>query len=87
MTVKFLVFADLHVDIMHDAVARMQIILEEAKRQHAEFMIHLGDIMYPDTAFLKEHDDPEKTTGWFKNLRDDEKLAIRKMIAESGVKL
>jgi predicted phosphodiesterase len=87
MTVKFLVFADLHVDIMHDAVARMPIILEEAKRQHAEFMIHLGDIMYPDTAFLKEHDDPEKMTGWFKNLRDDEKLAIRKMIAGSGLKL
>ena len=87
MRTKFLAFADLHVDIMHDGVARMQVILEEAKKQGVDYLIHLGDIMYPDTAFLKEHDDLPERTGWFANERDDEKLAIRKMIADSGFKV
>ena len=87
MATRFLVFADLHVDIMHDAVARMQVILGEAKRQKVDYMIHLGDIMYPDTAFLEAHDATEKKTGWFQNNRDDEKLEIRRMVSESGLKL
>ncbi len=86
MKTKFLVYADLHVDIMHDGAARMQVILEEAKKQRAEYLIHLGDIMYPDTAFLKEHDAGHERSGWFVNERDDEKFAIRKMIADSGLK-
>ena len=86
MKTKFLVYSDLHVDLMHDTVARMQVILAEAKRQPVEFLIHLGDIMYPDTAFLDEHDKGHERTGWFANDRDDEKYAIRKMIAESGLK-
>lgn len=84
---KFLVYSDLHVDIMHDSVARMQVILEEAKRQQVEFLIHLGDIMYPDTQFLREFDDREERTGWFVNERDDEKFAIRQMIKDSGLQL
>ena len=87
MKTKFLVYSDLHVDIMHDAVARMQVILEEAKRQQVDFLIHLGDIMYPDTEFLRKYDDREERTGWFINDRDDEKFAIRQMIADSGLKL
>ncbi len=87
MEARFLVYADLHVDIMHDAVARMQVILEEAAKQRVDFLIHLGDIMYPDAEFLKRHDDSPERTGWFVNDRDDEKLAIRRMIAESGFKV
>ena len=87
MSVKFLVFADLHVDIMHDAVPRMQIILEEARHEQVGFMIHLGDIMYPDTEFLRTHEVSGERTGWFRNDRDDEKLAIRQMIADSGLPL
>ena len=87
MNAKFLVYADLHVDIMHDAVTRMQVILEEAKKQNVDFLIHLGDIMYPDTAFLDRHDEPGRRTGWFVNDRDDEKYAIMKMIDDSGLKL
>ncbi len=87
MSTKFLVFADLHVDIMHDAVARMQVILEEAKRQQVGYVIQLGDMMYPDTAFLKAHDTAPEKTGWFVNERDDEKLAILRMISESGLKV
>ena len=85
MKTRFLVYTDLHVDLMPDAVARMQVILAEAKRQQAEYLIHLGDIMYPDTAFLAECDGGRAPTGWFANDRDDEKTAIRKMIAESGL--
>ena len=86
MKTRFLVYADLHVDIMHDAVARMQVILAEAKRQNAEYLIHLGDIMYPDTRFLAENDHAEERTGWFLTERDDEKHEIRRMIRESGLK-
>lgn len=87
MYTKFLVYADLHVDIMHDAVARMQVILEEAKKAQVRYIIHLGDIMYPDTGFLEQYDSSSERTGWFANDRDDEKLAIRQMIAESGFKV
>lgn len=87
MNTKFLVFADLHVDIMHDGVARMQVILEEAKKEGVDYLIELGDFMYPDTPYLREHDTVTEKTGWFRNERDDEKSAIRKMIGESGLKL
>ena len=87
MAVCFLVFADLHTDIMHDAVARMQIILEEAKNRHVDFIIHLGDIMYPDKEFLRIHEPDREQSGWFHNDRDDEKLEIRRMIAESALKV
>ena len=85
MNTKFLVYTDLHVDLMHDAVARMQVILAEAKREEVEYLIHLGDIMYPDTAFLDQHERGHERTGWFACDRDDEKLAIRKMLAASGL--
>ena len=90
MKTKFLVFTDLHVDIMHDAVARMQIILEAAQKQNVDFMMHLGDIMYPEESFVREHapDDWEKRKdGWFVCDRDDEKIAIRQMIEKSGIRL
>lgn len=87
--VTFIVYADLHVDIMPDAVARMQVLLREAVQHHVDFIVHLGDIMYPDAAFLAEHA-PESLKrreegAWFVCNRDDEKLAIRRMIAQSGI--
>ena len=51
---KFLVFSDLHVDIMPDAVARMQVILEAAKQNDVDFLLDLGDTMYPDVDFLQK---------------------------------
>lgn len=90
MKTRFLVFTDLHVDIMHDAVARMQIILDAAKKQGVDFLLHLGDIMYPEEAFVREHAPEEwqnRENGWFVCDRDDEKTAIRRMIAESGLTL
>lgn len=90
MKTKFLVFTDLHVDIMHDAVARMEIILNAAREQNVDFLMHLGDIMYPEEAFVRQHapDDWERRKdAWFVCDRDDEKIVIRQMLADSGLKL
>lgn len=88
MKTKFLIFTDLHVDIMHDSVARMEIILRAAKKHNVDFLMHLGDIMYPEEAFVREHA-PEglekRSNSWFLCDRDDEKTAIRKMLADCGL--
>ncbi|MDD3410936.1 MAG: metallophosphoesterase [Eubacteriales bacterium] len=90
MKARFLVFTDLHVDIMHDAVARMEIICEAAAREHVDFLLHLGDVMYPDTDFLRQHA-PEsleaRKRAWFLNDRDDEKREILRLLAATGLKL
>lgn len=46
--VKFGVFADLHVDIMHDTQARLEAFLETCRREQVDFIIHLGDFCYPE---------------------------------------
>lgn len=46
--VKFGVFADLHVDIMHDTQERLQVFLDECRRENVDFIIQLGDFCYPD---------------------------------------
>ncbi len=81
---KFLVFSDLHVDIMPDAVARMQVILEAAKQNDVDFLLDLGDTMYPDVDFLQKYA-PESITlreerAWFICDRDDEKKTINSML-------
>ena len=88
MYTKFLVFTDLHTDIVHDTVARMQAICAEAGAQGVDFILHLGDIMYPETDFLLKHapESIEKRKGsWFLCDRDDEKLAIKALLAETGL--
>ena len=46
--VKFGVFADLHVDIIHDAQQRLETFLEACRREDVDFIIQLGDFCYPD---------------------------------------
>ena len=90
MKTKFLIFTDLHVDIMHDTPARMEIILNAAKAHGVDFLLHLGDIMYPEEAFVRECDADgyqQREESWFLCDRDDEKTAIRQMIAQSGLPL
>lgn len=43
--VKFLVFSDLHYDIMPDGDERLQTILEQARKSGAAFVIELGDFV------------------------------------------
>lgn len=47
--IKFGVFADLHVDIMHDGEARMEAFVKACREAEVDFVIQLGDYCYPDT--------------------------------------
>ena len=53
-SVTFAVFADLHVDIMHDSIARVQAVIGAAKQKGAQFLVHLGDLTYPEEEFMRE---------------------------------
>ena len=46
--VKFGVFADMHVDIMHDTKERLEIFLDTCRKEDVDFVIQLGDFCYPD---------------------------------------
>lgn len=46
--VKFGVFTDLHVDIMHDTKERLQVFLDTCRQEDVDFIIQLGDFCYPD---------------------------------------
>lgn len=49
MAIKFGVFADLHVDIIHDPQKRLETFLEACRREDVDFIIHLGDFCYPES--------------------------------------
>ena len=46
--IKFGIFADLHVDIMHDTQERLEAFLDACRKEDVDFIIHLGDFCYPD---------------------------------------
>ncbi len=46
--VRFGVFSDLHVDIMHDCEARLRAFLTDCAARDVDFIIQLGDFCYPD---------------------------------------
>ena len=45
--VKFAAMTDLHLDIMHDGMRRMQAFLHDAEEANVDFIIQLGDFSYP----------------------------------------
>ncbi len=47
-SVKFGIFADLHVDIIHDGEKRLRSFLDTARQENVDFVIQLGDFCYPD---------------------------------------
>ena len=47
-SIKFGVFTDLHVDIMHDTQQRLEVFLEACRREQVDFIIQLGDFCYPE---------------------------------------
>lgn len=49
VNVKFGVFADLHVDIMHDTQKRLENFLAACRKENVDFIIQLGDFCYPET--------------------------------------
>ena len=46
--VKFGMFTDLHVDIMHDTEQRLAAFIDAARKENVDFIIQLGDFCYPD---------------------------------------
>jgi len=61
MAVKFGIFADLHVDIMHDPQWRLETFLEACRKEDVDFIIELGDFCYPDgSSNFPEADDEQK---------------------------
>lgn len=47
--IKFGVFADLHVDIMHDTQKRLEDFLAACRKENVDFIMQLGDFCYPET--------------------------------------
>ena len=45
--IKFGVFADLHLDIMHDGEMRLQDFLDSARKEKPDFVFSIGDFCYP----------------------------------------
>jgi len=45
--VKFGIIADIHQDIIHDSSRRLQVFLDEAKKDSVDFIISLGDFCHP----------------------------------------
>lgn len=48
--VKFGVFTDLHLDIMHDGERRLGAFLQQMQTEEVDFIIQLGDFCYPEGA-------------------------------------
>jgi len=46
--ITFLVAGDPHSEIVHDGDKRMRCFLNAARREEADFIIHLGDLTYPN---------------------------------------
>ena len=46
--VKFGIFTDLHLDIMHDGRIRLDTFIEQMKKEDVDFIIQLGDFCYPE---------------------------------------
>lgn len=46
--VKFGVFSDAHVDIMHDIEQRLEVFIDACRKENVDFIVQLGDFCYPD---------------------------------------
>ncbi|MCL2604292.1 MAG: metallophosphoesterase [Defluviitaleaceae bacterium] len=85
MSVKFIAFADLHVDIMFDAVRRVRAVIEAAEKERADFILNLGDIMYPPNDFLIKNGVALRKDKWFYCERDEEKREILALLNGCGI--
>ena len=91
MNTRFLLFADLHVDMMHDGAARAACMAQEARAFGARFALQLGDLMYPDTETLEKADprcmDTVRAVRPWALGRDDERQAVYKAFEEANLPL
>lgn len=49
--VTFAAMTDLHLDIMHDGMMRIDAFLDAAQKADVDFIIQLGDFSYPKDIF------------------------------------
>lgn len=84
--VKFAVFTDLHFDIMHDSLNRISDLIRTACQKNVDFIISLGDLMYPDHEFLSKYsENPNENDRVFHSERDGERRKLLKMLAGCGI--
>ncbi len=48
--IKFMLFADIHYNSMHDGKERLQTILDESQKNNVDFILKLGDFVPPNSA-------------------------------------
>ncbi len=85
MNVKFGVFADLHIDIMHDGEARMAEFLDACRKEDVDFVVHLGDYVYPNEdrkCICKPENIPANVQSALNGIAQVDKEKILKMYAE-----
>jgi len=82
---KFIIFSDLHVDIMHDSISRVEAVIKAAKAENAGCIINLGDILYPPNDFLIENGVQPQKDRWFYCERDEEKYKLRELFNNCGI--
>jgi predicted phosphodiesterase len=81
----FLVFADLHIDIMHDSIFRLEKIISTAKEKNVHFIISLGDFTYPDNEFLARKNIITRDRKAFFCDRNKEKQQALNMLSNCGI--
>ena len=82
---KFIIFADLHVDTMHDTVPRVKKMIETAQNEKADMIISLGDILYPPNDFMSARGIELRPDKWFYCERDEEKYEVRSLLKDCGI--
>jgi predicted phosphodiesterase len=82
---QFAVFADLHIDIMHDALIRLEKVIDTAREQRVDFIISLGDFTYPDNDYLEKRDFTNRDKKAFLCDRNQEKKKALEMLDNCGI--
>ena len=49
--IRFMMFADLHYDMMPDGASRLETILQAAQKKKASFIVNMGDLSAPASAY------------------------------------
>lgn len=85
MKTQFAVFADLHIDIMHDALWRLEKVISMALQRNVDFIIQLGDLTYPDNYYLMQRNITQRDKKAFICDRDHEKQKALQMLGDCGI--
>ena len=84
-TIKFMVFSDLHVDIMHDSIKRVKEVIRVAAAEKVDFILSLGDTLYPPNDVLLRNNVQIRKDRWFYCDRDTEKHELLDLMNKCGI--